>query len=413
MKKLPFAALLAVLAVSLLFLSGCLKDSCSKKYTIKTPVFRKLSEVRSEMRSGPARPIKNSGKIYIYGKYLFINEPNEGLHVLDNSNPSNPVNMSFISIPGNVDLAVKGGFLFVDCYSDIIVMDLSDPRQVKPVKFLDNAIPENGYFWGNATDASEVEVITGYTSKDTTVDCETYNAWMNCATCNMNFAATAASSPTGKGGSMARFTIVNDYLYGVSSYQLYAFNISDPRNLQLKHSQAVTGGVETIYPFSDKLFIGSVSGMFIYDIAQPSQPSRIGQFQHMRSCDPVITDGSRAYVTLRSGNACAGNSNQMDVLNISNLSAPSLIKTYPMSNPHGLAKDGNLLFVCDGDAGLKIYDAKNDSDIKLVKTIGQKKTFDVITNNGIALVIGGEGLLQYDYSNPSNIRLLSRIAVTK
>ncbi len=77
-------------------------------------------------------------------------------------------------------------------------------------------------------------------------------------------------------------------------------------------------------------------------------------FTHATSCDPVIVDDTLAYITLRSGNACGGSLNSLDVINIMNLESPTLVMSYPMANPHGLGKHGDLLFICDGNSGLKI-----------------------------------------------------------
>ena len=51
----------------------------------------------------------------------------------------------------------------------------------------------------------------------------------------------------------------------------------------------------------NRLFIGSQTGMFIYNLSNPDNPVQDGQFNHVRSCDPVIADEKYAYVTLRSG----------------------------------------------------------------------------------------------------------------
>jgi hypothetical protein len=132
----------------------------------------------------------------------------------------------------------------------------------------------------------------------------------------------------------------------------------------------------------------------------------------VRSCDPVIADDNFAYVTLRSGTACQGFTNQLEVLNITKLMQPSLVKTYAMTNPHGLSKDGNLLFICDGRDGLKVYNAAQPDKLQLLQTIGNLETFDVIAFNGIAIVVAKDGLYQYDYSNPSNLKLLSRLSIS-
>lgn len=84
-----------------------------------------------------------------------------------------------------------------------------------------------------------------------------------------------------------------------------------------------------------------------------------------------------------------------------------------MSNPHGLSKDANTLFICDGAAGLKIYNAADPKNLSLLKTIGGIETYDVIAYNNRALVVAKDGLYQYDYSNLNAIKLLSKIILSK
>jgi hypothetical protein len=151
--------------------------------------------------------------------------------------------------------------------------------------------------------------------------------------------------------------------------------------------------------------------MFIYNINQPEVPEKEGGFSHAKACDPVVADGKYAFVTLRTGNLCAGTSNQLDVLDITNVLDPQLIKTYSLSNPHGLGIDGDLLFICDGVEGVKIYDATDVRDLKLIKHLQGLTAYDVIPWNGNLIVIGRNGLYQFDYSNRNDIRLLSTIKV--
>jgi len=170
-------------------------------------------------------------------------------------------------------------------------------------------------------------------------------------------------------------------------------------------------GIETLYPFNNRLFIGSTTGMFIFDITNPTNPVQLGTFTHARKCDPVIADNTNAFVTLRTGTSCQGIGEQLDVLDISNLSNPTLIKTYPMTNPHGLAKDGNTLIICDGRDGLKFYNASDVRNLSLQKQITGFEAYDVIAFNGWALVVAEDGLYQYDYSSLSNINLISKMNV--
>ncbi len=401
-------------------LTGCFKDHCTKTYSYYIPVYQTTEQVKANVKSNSSIPIELPGKIYMYGNYIFLNEMNRGVHIINNSNPASPQNIAFINIPGNLDLAVKGNYLYADSYTDLVTIDISNPEQAKAVKFTENAFPPSGYAYLNyGTDSAKV--LVNYIKRDTTidVDCSQSNNYIYCYDVSSNSLQTYASSssksasPFGIGGSMARFAIADQYLYTVTWNALNVFGISSPQNPSHQKKVDIGWNIETIFPFQNKLFIGSSAGMFVYSISNGGNPVKESEFEHVRSCDPVIADNKYAYVTLRSGTACQGFANQLDVLDISDINKPSLLKTYGMTNPHGLSKDGSLLFICDGRDGLKVYNASNVNDLKLLSTISGIETFDVIAHNKVALVVATDGLYQYDYSDPSNLKLLSKITLQK
>lgn len=414
MKNTLTTALLFLVA-SFLFTS-CFKDKCTRSYTYYTPVYKSTAEVRANMKSNAPRPIQRTGKLFVRGNYIFLNERDRGFHIIDNSNPSAPKNVAFVDIPGNIDIAVKGNTLYADAYADMITLDITNPLQAQVKKIHEKVFPYRTYTNGFVSDSSKT--IVDWIRHDTTVvvdcDVDSFTRW-GCANClftgGLTNAGTAANSPfgAGVGGSMARFTIVNDHLYTVTTWELNTFNISTPNSPMLSGKVHAGWNIETIYPFKDKLFLGGRSGMFIFGLQNPAAPVALGRFDHASSCDPVVADDKYAYVTLRSGRACEGQSNQLDILNIENINTPSLVKTYPMTNPNGLSKDGNLLFICDGRAGVRIYDATNVNDLKLLKRIQNMNTYDVIAANKRALVVAEDGLYQFDYSNINEVKLLSRI----
>lgn len=108
------------------------------------PIYQSNSEVKNILVGAPI-PLKDPGKIYLFEPYLFINERGKGLHIIDNSDPKNPENISFISIPANFDMAVKGNWLYADNASDLVVLEISDPRLPKVVKRISGAIPAMNY----------------------------------------------------------------------------------------------------------------------------------------------------------------------------------------------------------------------------------------------------------------------------
>jgi hypothetical protein len=298
-----------------------------------------------------------------------------------------------------------------------VAIDISNPLNVQVKGIVENVFPHR--YYGRYFVADSTKIIAKWIKKDTTVTEEiNAEAWRNTnrgvfMVADANSGAKAsASSPVGMGGSMARFTIVNERLYTVGNSDLNVFNISSTTPVH-SGKQNIGWNIETVYPFKNKLFIGSTNGMFIYDISNASNPTLQGQFSHVRSCDPVIADDENAYVTLRSGTQCQGFTNQLEVLNISILGTPKLVRTYPMNNPHGLSKDDNTLFICDGTAGVKIYNAADPKNLSLIKTISGMESYDVIAYNNIALIVAKDGLYQYNYSNLNSIQLLSKIGLAK
>ncbi len=423
-KKLTVELLSLLVIATTLLLTACVKDSCNQQhtYTYYEAVYKTKAEVRTNIKSNAARSVESPGKIYIRGNYIFLNEVDKGIHVINNANPSQPQHVAFIDIPGNMDLAVKGNTLYADLYTDLVAIDITDPTSVKLTKVVEGVFSHRYWGGGFIGPAGNDKIVVDWVKKEKTVTsgCDEQPNWLfergdvffavnNSAGSNVK----SSSSPIGAGGSMARFTIMNERLYTVSYSDLDVFNITNAKEPQHTNTINIGWNIETIYPFKNKLFIGSQSGMFIYNVANADAPTAAGKFEHVRSCDPVIADDDYAYVTLRSGSTCQGFTNQLEVLKLNNITDPVLLKTYPMKNPHGLSKDGNLLFICDGDAGLKLYNAANVMDLKPVNEITDISTFDVITLNKIAMVVAKDGFYQYDYSDPSNIKLLSRITVNK
>ena len=416
----PRVLLLLIMASVAYVLAGC-TDNCDVKntYTYFEPVYTPLEEVRAAVKTLPAQEISQAGKIFYSNGFLFINEPNKGVHVIDNRNPSQPQNITFINIPGAFDMAVKGHVLFSDSYIDLVAIDISDIHNVKEigrVKDLFNSYNSYGFYAtserGVVTDWKEVEQVTLYES-----DCDASAEWQlyesGIVMDNMRFEANLAVSPgtSGIAGSMARFALGKDHLYAIDASDLYPVNINDATDMQRGEKVLVDWGIETIFPRDNNLFIGAQNGMFIMDISEPLQPALVANYQHISSCDPVVVDGNYAYVTLRSGTECQGFTNQLEVIDISNLSDPQLQHVYEMYNPHGLGKDGDVLFICDGTEGLKVYNAADISaiDQNLLAHYKGIQAFDIIPFNDIAMMIGDDGLYQYDYSDLQDIKLLSHI----
>lgn len=426
---LKYIASVTFLVVMGLFLLGC-QDKVIERYRVNAPVYMSYAELRSSVKSMPVTEttISRPGKIYYWNNYLFVNEYNKGIYVIDNSNPASPIFKTFINIPGNVDMSIKEGILYADSYIDLVALDISDIQRVKEVKRIDSIFPYTIPEYTSQLLMEQIEpqkgVVVSYEEKYVEKDAVQYEnryypiyAYDKVALGNNAGAvSTGNGAGVGIGGSMARFTINNDALYAINnSIEILIFDITDVRNPIKKGGLTTLWGIETLFPYNNYLFVGSQTGMLIYDLANPFQPQFITTYSHVRSCDPVVVEGNYAYITLRTGIRCFGNVNRLDIVSISDIYNPVTVKEYDMTNPHGLGIDNNLLFICDGDAGLKIYDVTDKMKMHehLIAQYPDKQAFDVIPLNGVLIMTGDSGIYQYDYSNPGNIVLLSKILIAK
>jgi len=93
--------------IPVFFLISCSQDDKDDDQYGDYLVARPLTISKAEFQNGvdviAPRPVEESGKIYAYQDYIFVNDMYKGVHVIDNSNPSSPRKVSFIKIAGNVD----------------------------------------------------------------------------------------------------------------------------------------------------------------------------------------------------------------------------------------------------------------------------------------------------------------------
>lgn len=423
--RVPLLALVGFLFVGLV---GCLKDECTttRTFTRFDPVYKSVAEIRTGIAAQLPRTMKNPGKIYYYQNYLLVNEIREGIHVFDNSDPANPKPVVFWSIPGNVDMAILGNHLYADQYVDLLTLDISDFQNPTVSCRAENVFQLYGYdpYRGWLVEYAATEVTETLKCSD---DRTNQNWWwggnggifIDVAFDNTsggptkanNSASSALSQATGVSGSFARFCFVGPYLYGVDNSTLYPFDLANPACPSKLEAVPVGWNIETIFPFKDRLFLGSQTGVFIYNATNPRKPVYESGFTHATGCDPVVCDENYAFVTVHDGTACNGsNINSLDIVGISALPATALLKSYSMTRPLGLGLAGNLLFLADD--GLKIFDRSDIQNLKLLSHTKGVKAWDVIAlSESHLLVVGEGGFYQFDTSDPANPKQISHMAV--
>ena len=418
MKRSPFLLIFLVL-----FSFSCDDDGPYEAYLVARPVLMDAITFKAEaIDISEPTPILSSGKIYAYKSYIFINDVDRGFHVIDNQNPTAPKSIAFIKLEGNYDISVKDDKLFADSYGDLVIFDISDINNIKLTSRLENAIYNNDIWLANLEfpqadiyDYSKIDynkdIVVGWEVKTEMRPVSEYEAQFRSIEfgdmfLNTNSSGTPSQPSVGQGGSMARFKIVGAFLYVVDYSNINIFDISNLQKPKVLEDVQVAWDIETIFNQGEVLFIGGRQGMYIYDIKNPAKPKFISEFRHGTACDPVIVSGNYAYVTLKGGNFCGTTESGLYIVDVSNLQNPELKVIYPMSGPNGLGIKGDLLFVCDGSEGLKVFDKSESPNLTLINHFENIEAYDVIPLQTSLLMIGEGTLRQYVYLD-DDIKLLS------
>lgn len=104
------------------------------------PVYQATTAVKSVSTSA-AKNTSSPGKIYAYKTFIYQNDVNNGIHIIDNSNPASPKKVGYINIPFSTEVAVKGDFLYSNNLDDLVVFDISKPAEPKLVNRVADVFP--------------------------------------------------------------------------------------------------------------------------------------------------------------------------------------------------------------------------------------------------------------------------------
>lgn len=377
-------------------------------------------------------------KIYLHGNTLIRTSPGHDIRFYDIANPAQVREIGDLSIEGNSDVAVMGSIMYADQERDLVVYDISDPANARPLDTIANVfrragsqVLEDGGWTGgegNAvggasgcgadgceTGGSSTSSSDEWATNDQGFQPFSYSATGGGMSTPVRSAASTGSTGgsnasggstrEGTGGSLARFIIVANRLYCIDDQNLIAFDITQPAAPVEKSRGEVAQMIETIFYANYHLFIGGQQGVYIYDIEDNATPTFRSEFSHADRCDPVVVDGNRAYVTLRGGSPCGGFSNQMDILDVSDIDNPRLLSSYPtLDSPFGLAVKNDVAVVCDGRSGLRILDVGNSQRVTECSRLDDIAAYDVIWHNNTLIVSTDKGFYLYDATNPCKLK---------
>lgn len=227
------------------------------------------------------------------------------------------------------------------------------------------------------------------------------------SSCENNNGVNNSTNSNGTSGSLARFILVDNYLYTVDETTLKVF-VVDKSSTKLVNSIKVGFNIETIFAKENTLFLGSSTGVHIFDINNRTNPLYLSKYIHIFSCDPVVAGGNFAYSTLSTARVtCSRGTNRLDVIDISNLNNPVAVASMFMASPKGLGLvSPTKLVVCDD--GIKLIDVSNASEPKFLFRLASELAYDVIPNNGNFVAVSKNALSNISIAN-NNLTIIGKL----
>lgn len=132
-----------IILLSLFFLSSCRNDPAAITGNVDAfvPVYGKITDI-NKIEVVEKQPTVEPGKIYVYQSYIFQNDVNTGIHIIDNRDKKNPEKIAFLRLPLTTELAVKDNYLYTNNNTDLVVFDLSNPSRPRFVKRVPDVFPQ-------------------------------------------------------------------------------------------------------------------------------------------------------------------------------------------------------------------------------------------------------------------------------
>jgi acid phosphatase class B len=138
MKKIPAIFYTSLCFGALLLIGACTKNKYFLIVDGYAPIYEKNENLYTISNTTAKNYTGKQGKIYQNNTYSYQIENGLGIHVIDCSDIKNPKKISFINITGVSEMAIKGSILYADNHTDIVAINIQDPRHAIEVDRIKN-----------------------------------------------------------------------------------------------------------------------------------------------------------------------------------------------------------------------------------------------------------------------------------
>ena len=287
-------------------------------------------------------PILDGRRVTISGTTGYISGGLSGMHVIDLSNPNNPVETFWYDTEGGyankVIVADKTAYLSSHLATDtpLLIFDVSDP--LKPVKV--GAVPNDEAVFNTAF--RSITLNNGYIY----VPGEFYDMAVDVR--NPGSPKVVSKIPMGNPVNADS----SGNLLITTSDQMHLVDISDPTNIQLITTMDKHSSGEAIKFIDETTVITSGdAGIWIVDVSNPSSPRKLAQLAISGTVMDITIEGTTAYLsTLGNG---------IQIVDITIPTKPALVGSVAtLGMAYDCSVKGNLMLVADSFSGLTVYQRK-------------------------------------------------------
>lgn len=326
--------------------------------------------------SAPSTPIETgfwpkiidvARSVTVHGNYAYVAAGFDGVRVIEVSDPTNPVEVGAEDTPMRaIDVVIGGDYAYVADTGAFRVVDVSDPTNPQAVKSL---ISRNGLVQGLAISGDIIYLANGRRGARTLDVSDPTDP------------KVLGTHPT---GDLTGHVIVNQgYAFVAEGNEgVWALDISDPSAPVEVGSHDFPGAEGPIAISDHHAYVGNGSVLRVLDVSDPANMAEVGSWNAYSVADIEIV-GPYLYVA----NSFAG----FRVLDISDPTTPIEVGAYDTDDyATAVAVSENYAYVAANKAGVRVFDVSdptNPQEVGAFITGTDEEPSNVVVNGGYAYVI--------------------------
>ena len=288
--------------------------------------------------------------LVINGQKAYIAANNDGLDVLDITQPITPTLINSFNLPtyeNAIHLDVDSDRAYVQSgYYGVRIVDITDPQNLTE---LGNFVPPSSYLY--AVDINVKNSMIYIADLDATAPSNRFLRIID-ASIPTNL---IEKSTTPLLGQPATVSVVENNAFIGTSLGLEILNITNPYSPTITGNFPLPGFSNGVQIVNELAYVADgSSGLQIVDISDPSAPYEIGSMDTPGFATDVVVSGTYAYVADREGG--------LRVIDVSNPSSPQEVGFHLLPKQAiTVSSVENLIYVANQDLGLYIFQFQSNS----------------------------------------------------